>query len=371
MIEELDAIQRLNLSRLLLDSIGLLLVGIVLEIGLHFGKKWALAKNYTWLAAILGALNWQPLFWGVLLGTVLPLLDLTENTTGWQRGPDLIWTLVMISVTIVIVRLINGLLRILTATTPSASVSLLNNVLAGLGVLIVAAIIFGFVFDSSPLVLLLAVLGAITGLTVVFQEPLKNLVSGVSLTISKRLSPGDWIRLPSGIEGHVTDIQWDVTMVQQFSNNILVVPNYKMTDAEIINYDLPNRTLAVPVTVGVSYDSNLAQVEQITREEATKIMKQINGQTPTPEPIIRYNAFADFRIDFDVYLYAASYAGQFPLKHEFIKRLHQRFDDEGIVIPLPIRTLHTRPDQPLALASQTQPEVAPPPSLATDGATEA
>ena len=45
MIEELDAIQRLNLSRLLLDSIGLLLVGIVLEIGLHFGKKWALAKG--------------------------------------------------------------------------------------------------------------------------------------------------------------------------------------------------------------------------------------------------------------------------------------------------------------------------------------
>ena len=30
---------------------------------------------------------------------------------------------------------------------------------------------------------------------------------------------------------------------------------------------------------------------------------------------------------------------QGPVRHEFIKRLHRRFDEEGIEIPFPIRTL--------------------------------
>ncbi len=352
MIEEFDAIQSLNLSRVLIYAAGLLLIGVILEVGFRFGKRRALAKNYTWISAILRALAWLPLFWGVLLGIIWPLWRLVEEITGWQGGAGLINALVLISVTVIIVRLINGLLKILAARTSSASVSLLNNLVTGVGVLIVAVIILGYLFNISTLVLLLAIVGAVTGLTVVFQEPLNNLVSGVSLTVSNRLAPGNWIRLPSGIEGQVVDIQWDVTLVQQLAKNLIVLPNKVMTEAEIINYDRPTSELRVPVTVGVSYDSDLARVEQVTLEEANLIMHQVNRDTPTMAPIIRYHTFADFSINFDVFLRAAKYDDQFLLKHEFIKRLHQRYEDEGIVIPFPIRTLHTRPDRPVALVNQ-------------------
>ena len=215
MIEEFDAIQSLNLSQSLVTAAGFLLIGIMLEIALRFARQWTLSKNYTWLPAILGALIWQPLIWGVLLGTVSPLLKLAQEIMGWQRGPDLIQTLALVSITVVVVRLINGLLKIFTVRATSASVSLLNNLVTGVGILIVAAMVLGYVFNISVLVLLLAIVGGITGLTVVFQEPLNNLVSGISLTVSNRLAPGDWIRLPSGIEGRVIDIQWDVTTVWQ------------------------------------------------------------------------------------------------------------------------------------------------------------
>jgi small-conductance mechanosensitive channel len=36
------------------------------------------------------------------------------------------------------------------------------------------------------------------------------------------------------------------------------------------------------------------------------------------------------------------------IKHEFIKRLHKRFDEEGIVIPFRIRTIISRGDRPSA-----------------------
>ena len=118
MIEEFDAIQRLYLSQLLLYAVSLLLIGVIIEVGLRLGKRWALSKNYTWLTVILGALSWQPLLWGVLLGTVSPLLDLAQESLGWQRGPALFQSLLLISATVIIVRLINGLLKIMTARTP-------------------------------------------------------------------------------------------------------------------------------------------------------------------------------------------------------------------------------------------------------------
>ena len=148
----------------------------------------------------------------------------------------------------------------------------------------------------------------------------------------------------------------DVHIVQQLANNIIVVPNDVMTDAEIINYTRPNPELRVPVAVGVSYSSDLARVEQVTLEEANKIMRQIYGDTPTADPVIRYNTFADSSINFNVFLWAVKFDDQALLRHEFIKQLHQRYDNEGIIIPFPIRTLHTQPDQPVALVNHAPPQ---------------
>lgn len=369
MIEEFDAIQRLNLTQSLIAIVSLLLGGVLLEVALRFGRRWALSREYTWLSAILNALTWLLLFWTVLLGITPSVLHLIKTTSNWQLPPGLSQTLLWISITIFIVRLFNGLLRILTATTPSASVSLLNNMLAGVGTLVVVAIVLGYLFNVSFIVLLLTIVGGIAGLTVIFQEPLNNLVSGVSLTVSDRLTPGDWIRLPSGIEGYVRDIQWDVTMIQQITNNLIVVPNRFMTEAEIINYARPEPELSFPVAVGVHYNSDLAHVERVTLEEARKIMAEINGKTPTSTPLVRYHAFADSSINFNVYLRAGKYFDQFLLRHEFIKRLHRRFNEEGIVIPFPIRTLDIPSDQLPTLADQSSPADVDPPA-ATDRAGE-
>jgi small-conductance mechanosensitive channel len=343
MVEEFDAIQRLNLPQVLAYISGLLALGVLAEGIIRFGRRWAMTRNYTWLSAILHALAWLALFWTILLGVFPALLEVIAATIGWEPKPGLGEMMMWISITIFIVRLINGLLRILTATTPSASVTLLNNVLTGMGALVIAVIVTGYVFDLSPLILLLALVGGITGLTVIFQEPLNNLVSGVSLTISERLAPGDWVRLPSGLEGYVRDIQWDVTMVQQFANNLIIVPNSVMTAAELINFDRPESELALLVPVGVHYNSDLNHVEQVVLDEAMKVMTEINGEPPTTPPVIRYNEFADSSINFNVVMRAGDYMKQFALRHEFIKRLHHRFNEEGIVIPFPIRTLDLPP----------------------------
>ncbi len=61
------------------------------------------------------------------------------------------------------------------------------------------------------------------------QETLTNLFAGIQLMLSKKIQIGDYIRLDSGEEGKITDITWRETTIQQILNNVIIVPNSKMT----------------------------------------------------------------------------------------------------------------------------------------------
>jgi small-conductance mechanosensitive channel len=73
-------------------------------------------------------------------------------------------------------------------------------------------------------------------------------------------------------------------------------------------------------------------------------MAEVPGGVAEFEPFIRYHTFADSSINFTVILRAKEFVDQYLVKHEFIKRLHVRFSQEGIVIPFPIRTIVQRDD---------------------------
>jgi small-conductance mechanosensitive channel len=69
-------------------------------------------------------------------------------------------------------------------------------------------------------------------------------------------------------------------------------------------------------------------------------MREVQGGVPDFDPFIRYNAFGDSSIGFTVTLMGKEYFDQYLIRHEFIKRLHQRYSKEGIVIPYPIRAIN-------------------------------
>jgi small-conductance mechanosensitive channel len=356
MTEQFDIIQQFNLTARLLTAAGIVLLGVLLELGLRFGMRWALARKQALLAVILNSLSWQPLLWGVVIGLrplVQGILELVANP---QRDIDLAGALLLISGIIIIVRFLSGWLRLITARAPSASVSLLHNLLVGTGTLLVVVILVGHLFNVSTLALLIVIAGSVTGLAFLFQEPLNNLVSGLSLTISNRLNPNDFVRLPSGNEGTVVDIQWDVTVVRQLFNSVIVVPNATMTQAEIINFDRSRQGFYFKVVVGVSYNSDLEQVERVAAEVAESLATEFTGESLESQPRIRYTGFGESSITFNVWLPVRYYGDQFVFKHEFVKRLHRRFREDGIVIPFPIRTLHVPPDSPLAVQGKPSPD---------------
>lgn len=113
----------------------------------------------------------------------------------------------------------------------------------------------------------------------------------------------------------------------------------------LTDYDQPETEMSMVFNLGVSYDSDLTEVERITIEVAREALQTVTGAVATFDPFVRYHTFGDSAINFSVILRIQTFVDQYLLKHEFVKRLHKRYQQEGIVIPFPIRTVYMKTDQ--------------------------
>lgn len=221
---------------------------------------------------------------------------------------------------------------------------------------VTTGLVRGLVFGIGVLVLLstlgvsvtpvLASLG-VTSLAVALalQPTLENLFSGIQLLADKPFQVGDFVALESGEQGFIERIGWRSTWVRMLANNLVVIPNSKISQSRIINYNYPSPEMSVPVEVSVHYSSDLVRVQQIAREVAVHILHTVEGAQAEFEPKVNFHTFGDSGIGFTVVLRATEFAQHFTLKSEFIKALHQRFKDENICIPFPIVALNTEQEQ--------------------------
>lgn len=178
------------------------------------------------------------------------------------------------------------------------------------------------------------------------QPTLENFFSGIQLVVDKPIRVGDFVELESGEQGFVERIGWRSTWIKTLPNNTIIVPNSSLSKTRIINYFYPSKELSVPVEVGVHYSSDLEQVEAVTLDVAREVLRTHPWGVESYDTFIVYHTFDNSSINFTVMLRAHEYFHRFFIKSAFIKALHKRYAQEGIVIPYPIRALNTSQEQP-------------------------
>jgi small-conductance mechanosensitive channel len=174
------------------------------------------------------------------------------------------------------------------------------------------------------------------------QPTLSNLFAGIHLSVSKPIRVGDLIELEDGSRGTVVDIGWRTTKLHQPSNNLLLVPNARLSDMRLINYSLPEATTIVKVAFGVAYGSDLRRAETVVLEVAREVQLEVAGAERAHQPVVRFNSFGPSAIEGEIFLSAIGYTDRLTVAHEFIVRLQQRFVAEGLEIPLPQRVVHLK-----------------------------
>ena len=171
------------------------------------------------------------------------------------------------------------------------------------------------------------------------QPTLSNFFAGTQIVADHVVRMGDYIEMDNGTSGFVTDIGWRSTRVRTPFNNIVIIPNSRLADSIITNYYSPTTELGVVVNCGVSYDSDLAHVEEVALAAAKEVIEELDEAVKTFEPWFRYEEFGDSNVNFWIWLQATDRMSSFRVKSELIKRLHARFAQEGITINYPVRLI--------------------------------
>ncbi|MFH1314083.1 MAG: mechanosensitive ion channel family protein [Candidatus Eisenbacteria bacterium] len=272
---------------------------------------------------------------GLILGRILPL------SPEWDKAFGLG---VRIAVILAGVLFVDGLIKALLhraarkAAFLQTSSGIVQTAVRGVIILIALLIVLDTAGVSiTPIVASLGV-GSLA-VALALQSPLANFFAGIQILADRPVEVGQYIELDTGQKGYVTKIGWRSTTIRILPNNLVIVPNSTIMSAIITNYYLPEKQLSILVDVGVHYDSDLEHVEKVTCEVAKEVLQDVEGGKKDFDPFIRYHTFGDFSINFTVILRVEEFVNGYLVKHEFVKRLHRRFKQEGIIIPFPIRTL--------------------------------
>ena len=191
--------------------------------------------------------------------------------------------------------------------------------------------------NISPLVAGFGITGVAVALAL--QSTLGNFFAGTYVMSEGVVGAGDYIEMESGISGYVVDVNWHSTMLRTWTNNLVAVPNSKISETVITNYSKPEDPLDVVIYCGVSYESDLTRVKAVSLDVMERLRQEHPDAHQESEPIFRYEEFGDSNINFYMVMRANNRLAGFEVRSELINQLHSRLAAEGITINYPVRKL--------------------------------
>lgn len=193
--------------------------------------------------------------------------------------------------------------------------------------------------EVSALVAALGVGGLAVALAL--QDTLGNFFAGVHLLADRPVRPQDYVKIDgTDIMGTIEEIGWRSTRIRTWDNNVVYIPNTKMSQSIIINYYNPGQEMGYAMGFGVSYDDDPEEVIEALWEALKRTAKKTGKIMDVEKSTIRANDFLDSAIDYKVIVKIPVYGDRFGVHGELVKQIYYVFKEKGITIPYPTRTLY-------------------------------
>ena len=306
-------------------------------------KKAALTSEWEGDDIILHAVESQIVLWFFWAALSLALRDVEIAEPFGLYISNFLIIILMASITHAAAKLIVGLLDLWSKKQGGGfpSTTMFTNfvwiTVYSIGLLV---ILDALDISIAPMLTALGIGGLAVSLAL--KDTLTDVFAGLHILLSKKVQPGDFVSLDSGEMGYIQNITWRNTKMLERTNNIIHIPNTKLSKAVIKNYDSGDPSFSVKIPVGVGYDSDLDVVERVVMEVANDLHQYMDEMNKQSTPSFKFRGFGQSSIDFMVYFRGNKYGDQNPIIHAFVKKLHKRFNEEGIEIPFPMRTVIQR-----------------------------
>jgi len=268
---------------------------------------------------------------------------LIQKLTNWFNDiililPNLLVSLVIIVLVFVFARSLRKLIhKIISRFTSNLPI---NNFITGF--IHYSLIIIGFVLALSILHLDKAVTSILAGAGVVgialglaFQNPIKNTVSGFIMSYRKYYNIGDRVET-NGYYGTIEYIGIRVSELRLTTGELVILPNDIIVNETFKNVSSTTKR-AIVINVGVSYKDDLEKVERVVKATiATKV-----EHLKTEDIEVYFKEYDSSSINFMLRFWIENLNDKHyqQIKSIAIIEIKKAFDEAGITIPFPIRTL--------------------------------
>ncbi len=207
-------------------------------------------------------------------------------------------------------------------------------------------------FDVTPALATLGIGSAAVGFAL--QGTVVDFLAGIMIASDQPVSVGDFVKIDENFQGWVLVIGWRTTRILTRNDTHIVVPNSKLAQAMFFNMSRPREDYRFQVAFMLSYATDLDRAVHI----AAEVGEVIQTEEPRAAPGHRATAGVEFFLhghaEVRTWLWAKSYDAHFGLKDAYLRRLHARLREVGIVIPNPIRTLEALPGTTFAVAREAK-----------------
>lgn len=215
--------------------------------------------------------------------------------------------------------------------------SLANSLLAGAGIL---AVVVGFAS----------------------QQALSNIVSGTFLVLFKPFKVNDRLTIKDTLTGVVEDITLRHTVIRNFENRRILIPNSVMSSEIVVNADFADEKICRWVEFPIALHADVPRAKEIMREAVMQHPNHIDNRNSEqieagdPEVTVRLIAIRDFSLLLRAWAWAEDSPRAFEMYCDLLEQIRERFIAEGIEIPYPYQNVILQQSKEAGNNAKDQPE---------------
>lgn len=251
-----------------------------------------------------------------------------------EYAPPLVLAILSLLIGLKVIKSITNLVRraLTKRNTDATLVPFIVNLSNWLLKLVLIMAVAGMVgIETASLVALLGAAGLAVGLAL--QGTLQNFAGGVLILLQKPFAVGDFVEV-SGYSGTVEAVEIFVTKLRTPQNRLILIPNGTIANGSIMNLTQAPR-LRVDLVAGIGYSSDIAKAKEILADIAAKDERVLEE----PATLIAVHELADSSVNI-VFRPWVNTPDYWPVYFDFTEQIKLRFDEAGIEIPFPQRSVH-------------------------------
>ena len=177
------------------------------------------------------------------------------------------------------------------------------------------------------------------------QQALANIVSGIFIVMFKPYRINDRLTIQNTLRGVVEDINLRHTIIRNFENQRIIIPNSIISNEILVNSNYTDDKLCKFINIGISYGSDIDKAKNIMSEEVQNhprnidIRSEADIESGVSRVVVRVTMLGESSVNVRAWAWASDPKSAFIMECDLLESIKKRFDNEGIVIPFPQRTL--------------------------------